>query len=116
MQNRENTARQSLKTTNSQLSPLNNDENFLWPPALEHHENWRIGMLRKACGNPARAAIYNDEAQNVGGLDYKDASGNLVHFEFGPTGVTVSYADPKHVTNPDLIGSLNSISCLSAVK
>lgn len=116
LRKRENSARDSLKTADARLSPLSNDEDLLWPPALEHHDKWKISDLRKACGKPARTAIYTDEKMNIGGLDYKDTLGNPVHFEFAPDGVTVSYADPKHVTNPDLIGSVKSIRCLSTVR
>jgi hypothetical protein len=106
----ENSARDSLKKSDAQLSPLYEYENSLWPPVLANHEKWTWVALKSACGKPVRGNV------DVGDLDYKDASGNLVQFLFGPTGVTVSYADQKHVTNPDLIGSLNSIPCLSAVK
>jgi hypothetical protein len=116
LQRRENSAKESLRTADGRLSPMNNDEDYLWPPVLKDHEKWKVADLKRACGRPARVAIYTDEQMNIGGLDYGDASGNLVHFEFAPDGVTVSYADPKHVTNPDLIGSLTSIGCLSAVK
>ena len=87
-------------------------------PLLADHDKWRMGALEKGCGKAKHVASYNEEKQNydAGALDYADASGNLVHFEFGPNGVIVTYADPKHVTNPDLIGSVNSISCLSAMK
>jgi len=110
LQRRENAARESLKTADARLWPLNNDEDFLWPPALENHDKWTWEKLRQACGKPVHGNI------DVGDLDYRDASGNLVQFLFGPTGVTVSYAEPKHVTNPDLIGSINSIPCLAAMK
>jgi hypothetical protein len=99
------------------LHPLETRENFLWP-LLADHDKWRMGALEKGCGKAKHVASYNEEKQNydAGALDYADAGGNLVHFEFGPNGVIVTYADPKHVTNPDLIGSVNSISCLSAMK
>jgi hypothetical protein len=112
LQRRENAARESLKTADARLWPLNNDEDFLWPPALENHDKWTWAKLRQACGKPVHGNV------DVGDLDYRDASGNLVQFLFGPDGVsvTVSYADPKHVTNPDLIGSINSIPCLAAMR
>jgi hypothetical protein len=63
--------------------------------------------VEKACGRAKHEASYNDQGpqHRFGALDYTDASGNLVHFEFGPNGVIVTYADPKHGTNPDLIDS-----------
>jgi hypothetical protein len=116
LQRRESSAKESLKSADARLSPIDNDEDFLWPPVLKEHDKWKVADLKKACGKPAKMANYTDETMNVGGLDYKDGNGNLVHFEFAPNGITVSYADPKHVTNPDLIGSVNSIPCLSGVQ
>lgn len=116
LQRREHSARESLATADARLSPLNNDDNLLWPPVMEHHSEWKVVALKKACGKPVKIAIYTDDKMNTGGLDYKDANGNLVHFEIDVLGVTVSYADPKHVTNPDLVGSINSIPCLAGVK
>jgi hypothetical protein len=111
-------AEKNLKTGDAQLHPLETPENLLWPSVLTNHDKWRWDAMEKACGKAKHEASYNDEGQQYrfGALEYADASGNLVHFEFGPNGVIVSYTDAKHVTSPDLIGSLNSISCLSALK
>jgi hypothetical protein len=106
----ENSERESLKLPSAQLSPLRSGEDYLWPPVLENHDKWTWARLRQACGKPVHGNV------DVGDLDYKDGSSNLVQFLFGPDGVTVSYADPKHVTNPDLIGSINSIPCLAAMR
>jgi len=117
LQKRVADAEKNLKTGDAQLHPLETAENFLWPSVLADHGKWRWDAVEKARGRAKHEASYNDKKQpQFGALDYVDASGNLVHFEFGPNGVIVTYADPKHVTNPDLIGSLNSMPCLSAVK
>jgi hypothetical protein len=110
-------AEKNLKTGDAQLHPLETPENLLWPSVLADHAKWRWDTVEKACGKAEHEASYNDKKQpQFGALDYVDAVGNLVHFEFGPNGVIVTYTNPKHVTNPDLIGSLNGMPCLSAVK
>jgi hypothetical protein len=118
LQKREAEAEKNLKTGDAQLHPLETPENLLWPPVLADHGKWRWDAVEKACRQAKRGASYNDKGpqHQFGALDYADARGNLVHFEFGPNGVLVTYADPKHVTSPDLIGSINSIGCLSAMK
>jgi hypothetical protein len=68
-----------------------------------------MNAVRKACGKP------NRYSEAVMYLDYPDGRGNTVEFMFGPTGVTITYADRKRVMNPDLIASLNNMSCLSKV-
>jgi hypothetical protein len=120
LENAAKAAERKLKTADAELRPLETSENLLWPPVLQEHDKWRVDALEGACGRAKRVASYTDEKHNdVGGVDYAGAAGNLVHFEFGPNGVAITYADyadPKHVANPNLIGSLNSMSCLSAVK
>jgi hypothetical protein len=101
--------KQSLKTPDAELSPFDEYQITLWPSALSNHYIWDWTSVRKACGKPIRGS------EVVGDLYYSDANHNQLKFLFGPSGVTISYAEPAHVVRPDLIASLSSIPCLSQV-